>query len=406
MPGTGAAAVSGGGAWWVPVISFGGRGRWSPLVPDWWVVLVRAGPGLYYRGADRVRSWRRRAWCAGRGAGAARGGPPARPGPDCGGRWRGGCWGRALVVRRRPGASCPTPGSGAPGALLRDTGIRRSGARAGWRGSARGAGPGARHLPGFGWPGGSPVMTGPGTEPGRAAAQLPPRHYGPGGRAARGDAGRRLRRPGRHGRRVRGRRYRSGASGRGAQPGWGFSVVDIAGGPRPARDLAAVARGRRLVARDNPDVLHAHGSGRVRSRPWPGLAGNCNDAGCDFVQNAPAAGGPGRRRVRGPGMIAARRADAVLTVSGDGAAWLRGRGAWLAGTGAAAVPPPGRVPPETAAVPNSARGMNLLAEAASGGGEPLWRGIVRGAGRGSPRKASARLSGPRSGGSGRLWSRW
>ena len=78
----------------------------------------------------------------------------------------------------------------------------------------------------------------------------------------------------------------------GAQPGWDFSAVDIADGPRPARDLAAVLRVRRLVARDHPGVLHAHG---LRAGALAALAlagpGTPRTPLAVTVHNAPPAGG-------------------------------------------------------------------------------------------------------------------
>jgi glycosyltransferase involved in cell wall biosynthesis len=125
----------------------------------------------------------------------------------------------------------------------------------------------------------------------------------------------------------------------GAQPGWDFSVVDIADGPRPARDLAAVLRVRRLVARDTPDVLHAHG---LRAGALAALAlavpGTPRTTLAVTVHNAPPAAGPTAAVYAWLERIVARRADAVLTVSADLAARMRRRGARLAGR--ALVPAP------------------------------------------------------------------
>ncbi len=125
----------------------------------------------------------------------------------------------------------------------------------------------------------------------------------------------------------------------GAEPGWDFSVVDIAGGPRPARDLAAVLRVRRLVARDTPDVLHAHG---LRAGALAALAlagpGTPRTALAVTVHNAPPTARPAAAVYAGLERIVARRADAVLTVSGDLADRMRRRGARLAGR--ALVPAP------------------------------------------------------------------
>ena len=77
------------------------------------------------------------------------------------------------------------------------------------------------------------------------------------------------------------------------RPGWDFSPVDIADRPRPARDVAAVLRLRELLARDTPDVLHAHG---LRAGALAALAlampGRSGTALVVTVHNAPPAGGP------------------------------------------------------------------------------------------------------------------
>ena len=115
--------------------------------------------------------------------------------------------------------------------------------------------------------------------------------------------------------------------------------MDIAGQPRPARDVAAVLRLRRLLARDRPDVLHAHG---LRAGALAALAlampGTPHIALVVTVHNAPPAAGPAAAVYAGLELIVARRADAVLTVSGDLDGRLRRRGARLAGR--ALVPAP------------------------------------------------------------------
>jgi glycosyltransferase involved in cell wall biosynthesis len=125
----------------------------------------------------------------------------------------------------------------------------------------------------------------------------------------------------------------------GGQPGWDFSVVDIAAGPRPARDLAAVLRVRRLVARDRPGVLHAQG---LRAGALAALAlagpGTPRTMLAVTVHNAPPAAGPAAAVYAALELVVARRADAVLTVSGDLAARMSRRGARLAGR--ALVPAP------------------------------------------------------------------
>jgi glycosyltransferase involved in cell wall biosynthesis len=138
----------------------------------------------------------------------------------------------------------------------------------------------------------------------------------------------------------------------GAPPGWDFSVVDIADGPRPARDLAAVARVRRLLARDTPGVLHAHG---LRAGALAALAlagpGTPQTMLAVTVHNAPPDAGPAAAVYAGLELIVARRADAVLTVSGDLAARMRRRGARLAGRALVPAPAaPAASPAEIAAL--------------------------------------------------------
>jgi glycosyltransferase involved in cell wall biosynthesis len=168
----------------------------------------------------------------------------------------------------------------------------------------------------------------------------------------------------------------------GAQPGWDLSVVDIAAGPRPARDLAAVLRLRRLVARDRPGVLHAHG---LRAGALAALAlavpGTPRTMLAVTVHNAPPAAGPAAAVYAGLELIVARRADAVLTVSGDLAARMSRRGARLAGR--ALVPAPAAAaasPAEIAALRRELAGGES-GGGESGGREPGGPQIVLGVGR-------------------------
>ena len=163
----------------------------------------------------------------------------------------------------------------------------------------------------------------------------------------------------------------------GSQPVWDFSVVDIADGPRPARDLAAVARVRRLLARDTPDVLHAHG---LRAGALAALAlavpGTPRTMLAVTVHNAPPDAGPAAAVYAGLELIVARRADAVLTVSGDLAARMRRRGARLAGRALVPAPAaPAASPAEIAALRREFAGRE------SGGREPGGPEIVLGVGR-------------------------
>jgi glycosyltransferase involved in cell wall biosynthesis len=152
-----------------------------------------------------------------------------------------------------------------------------------------------------------------------------------------------------------------------------FEAVEIADRPRPARDLAAVRRLRRLVREWAPDVVHAHGlraggltalaiRGRPRrvrsmnpktSRPYPrrrlldhgrgrrgagGAGGSGGAALVVTVHNAPPVGRGARLAYAALERLAARRADAVTWVSGDlaGRMWRAG----ARGAGRALVPAP------------------------------------------------------------------
>jgi glycosyltransferase involved in cell wall biosynthesis len=111
-------------------------------------------------------------------------------------------------------------------------------------------------------------------------------------------------------------------------PSWRFVPVEIAGRPRPARDTAAVLRLRRLLARDRPGVLHAHGlrAGAVAALALAGQAGR-HTALVVTVHNAAPPGRAAAALYAGLELIVARRASAVLAVSGDLAAQLRRHGA-------------------------------------------------------------------------------
>ena len=140
-----------------------------------------------------------------------------------------------------------------------------------------------------------------------------------------------------------GRRYFRGL-GNLAEPGEvpGFAVVEMADRPRPAHDLAAVLRLRRLLRAWAPDLVHAHG---LRAGAFAALA----QAGLSYrlvvtVHNAPPAARPGRIVHAALERLTARRADAVTWVSGDLAARMRRAGAHDGGR--AVVAAPGFVPPE------------------------------------------------------------
>jgi glycosyltransferase involved in cell wall biosynthesis len=97
------------------------------------------------------------------------------------------------------------------------------------------------------------------------------------------------------------------------------------------------------MARDTPDVLHAHG---LRAGALAALAlagpGTPRTRLAVTVHNAPPAAGPAAAGYAGLELIVARRADAVLTVSGDLAARMHRRGARLGGR--ALVPAPAAAP--------------------------------------------------------------
>ena len=164
------------------------------------------------------------------------------------------------------------------------------------------------------------------------------------------------------------------------RPGWQFREVDIAGQPRPTRDAAAVLRLRRLLARDRPDVLHAHG---LRAGALAALAlaipGTPHTALAVTVHNAPPAAGPAAAVYAALEMIVARRADAVLTVSGDLDGRMRRRGARMAGRALVPAPATASASPAEIAV--------LRRELA--GDEPGEREIVAGIGLWRPRRVSA-----------------
>jgi glycosyltransferase involved in cell wall biosynthesis len=134
---------------------------------------------------------------------------------------------------------------------------------------------------------------------------------------------------------------RSG-DGAGLGPGGLFSVVEMADRPRPAHDLAAALRLRRLLRGWAPDLVHAHG---LRAGAFAALA----KAGLPYrlvvtVHNAPPATWPGRLVHAALERLTARRADAVTWVSGDLAARMRRAGARDGGR--AVVAAPGFAPPE------------------------------------------------------------
>jgi glycosyltransferase involved in cell wall biosynthesis len=139
-----------------------------------------------------------------------------------------------------------------------------------------------------------------------------------------------------------GRRYFPGPGPGGAAAVPGFAAVEMTDRPRPAHDLAAVLRLRRLLRGWAPDLVHAHG---LRAGAFAALA----LTGLPYrlvvtVHNAPPATRPGRAVHAALERLTARRADAVTWVSGDLAARMRRAGARDGGR--AVVAAPGFAPPE------------------------------------------------------------
>jgi len=126
-------------------------------------------------------------------------------------------------------------------------------------------------------------------------------------------------------------------------PGADFTPVNFSERPRPARDIAAVLRLRRLLARWAPDVVHAHGLragavtaialARARRRPCPAMLVT--------VHNAAPAGVMSGAVYLALERLTAQRADAVLCVSADLADRMRRSGAHDVALAAIAAPPPG-----------------------------------------------------------------
>jgi glycosyltransferase involved in cell wall biosynthesis len=118
-----------------------------------------------------------------------------------------------------------------------------------------------------------------------------------------------------------------------------FEPVEIADRPRPARDAAAVARLRGLLARAAPDVVHAHGL-RAGAAAALALAGDRARAPALIVtvHNGPPAAVLSALAYRALERAVARRADAVLCVSGDLADRMRRLGVRDAGPAVVAAP--------------------------------------------------------------------
>jgi glycosyltransferase involved in cell wall biosynthesis len=192
-----------------------------------------------------------------------------------------------------------------------------------------------------------------------------------------------------------------------------YSDVEIADRPSPARDLRTVMTLRRLLRRDRPDIVHAHGlragafaalallgtgrppgrsdEGQIRRQlpddpddrrgasirlavgvgPGPGRDPSV-DAPRDprpalvvTVHNAPPPGRAARLIYGALELICARRADAVLCVSPDLAARMRRLG--VSEPGLAVVPALDGPPPGADAVARAAAGLRAAAGPESGG---------------------------------------
>jgi glycosyltransferase involved in cell wall biosynthesis len=145
-----------------------------------------------------------------------------------------------------------------------------------------------------------------------------------------------------------------GGSGAGAGPGGiRFGAVEIADRPRPGRDASAVRRLRRLLATEDPQVVHAHGT---RAGAFAALALGPRGRGpaglvpalVVTMHNAPPRGLAAGLVYRGLERVVARRADAVLCASPDLAERMERLGA--RGVARAVVPAPAAPPPAPADV--------------------------------------------------------
>ena len=172
-------------------------------------------------------------------------------------------------------------------------------------------------------------------------------------------------------------------------PAVGFVPVEIGDRPRPARDVAAVLRLRRLLAQARPDVVHAHGlragaaaalalTGRTRPSPRARHSRRPAAALAVTVHNGPPDAGTAAAVYAVLERIVARRADAVTCVSADLAARMRRRGAAVAGLALVPAPP--------AAIPDG-RSVAAARAGIAGAGQP----VVLAAGRLAPQKGFATL---------------
>jgi glycosyltransferase involved in cell wall biosynthesis len=114
-----------------------------------------------------------------------------------------------------------------------------------------------------------------------------------------------------------------------AFPAAAFAPVDIGDRARPGRDAVAVLRLRRLIARSEPDVVHAHGlrAAAAAALARPRRSGRPGPALLVTVHNAVPSGILSAAVYRALERLTARRADAVLCVSADLAERMRRAGA-------------------------------------------------------------------------------
>ena len=162
-----------------------------------------------------------------------------------------------------------------------------------------------------------------------------------------------------------------------------FAAVEIADRPRPARDLAAVRRLRSLLAYSRPDVVHAHG---LRAGALAAAALGLRQDRPSLlvtVHNAPPHGGAAAAVYQVLERIVARRADAVLCVSGDLEARMRRLGARAVARAVVPAPPePPRVSAETLARLRAELGL---------AGQPVRAAVVLAVARLAPQKGLGTL---------------
>ncbi len=129
-----------------------------------------------------------------------------------------------------------------------------------------------------------------------------------------------------------------------------FTPLDISERPRPARDAATVLRLRRLLARQAPDIVHAHGlrAGAITALALARAPRRQFAAMVVTMHNAAPSGVAPGAVYRALERLAAQRADAVLCVSADLADRMRRAGA--ADVALAVVPAPPAAAPSAEAV--------------------------------------------------------